>query len=212
MHKTIIFDFDGTLIDSAPGILATYAAVLEEARITPLIELDQSLIGPPLGPTMQRLIGLDNGASLPLLVERFKQLYGDIGIAQTPAYSDAESTLAGLKNAGVTLYLATNKRAEPTLSLLSKFNWHDFFDDVYCIDSHEPIFANKSAMLATLLSAHNIQPTSAIYVGDTFGDFMAATENGIPFAAALWGYEKWEMHAGTPAMQQPLSALSALLT
>lgn len=199
-HNTIIFDFDGTLIDSAPGILATYAAVLEEAGITPLVELDQSLIGPPLAPTMQRVIGLDNEASLPILVERFKQLYGDIGIAQTPAYPDAELTLGCLKNAGMQLYLATNKRAEPSLALLKKFGWGHFFSGVYCIDSHQPVFADKTAMLRQLLSENQLDPAQALYVGDTRGDYLSASACGIRFLAAQWGYEDWQAQPDSAEM------------
>ncbi len=210
-HNTIIFDFDGTLIDSAPGILATYAAVLKEAGVSPVAPLDQTLIGPPLGPTMLRLIGIEREHLLPILVERFKQLYREIGISNTPAYPSADSTLEQLQRNGVRLFLATNKRAEATISLLNKFSWGHYFDDVYCIDSCAPPFENKKEMLAALLKNHNLKPTSAIYVGDTYGDFIAASSNGIPFAAALWGYEKWDSHFGTPAMQQSLASLTSLL-
>lgn len=193
MHDTIIFDFDGTLIDSAPGILATYAEVLAEANITPAIPLDQSLIGPPLLPTMQKLVGEKSSDPelFTQLVEAFKLRYATTGIAHTPAYPDADRALQALRDQGKTLYLATNKRASPTQALIEKFGWQAHFRRIYCIDSQEPAFADKTAMLRQLLCESRLLPGQCVYVGDTRGDHLSATACGIDFVAALWGYESW---------------------
>lgn len=192
MHDTIIFDFDGTLIDSAPGILATYSAVLNAAGIKPAVPLDSRLIGPPLLPTMSKLTGPIEPEKLDLLVEDFKRLYSDIGVAHTPAYPAASDTLRQLLANGKTLYLATNKRAQPTQALLDKFGWTPYFHRVYCIDSHQPAVADKTAMLRQLLSENSLDPARALYVGDTRGDYLSASACGISFVGALWGYEDWQ--------------------
>lgn len=191
MHDIIIFDFDGTLIDSAPGILATYAAVLADADITPSVPLDATLVGPPLLPTMQKLAGSASPQTQAALVEDFKRLYADIGIANTPAYADADTTLRQLREKGKALYLATNKRAEPTLALIEKFSWQEYFHRVYCIDSHQPAFNDKTAMLRQLLRENSLDPKRCLYVGDTRGDYLSANACGIKFVAAEWGYENW---------------------
>lgn len=192
MHDTLIFDFDGTLIDSAPGILATFAEVLSMANVTPAVALDQNLIGPPLQPTMEKLLGRNDPELLKTLVENFKLRYAITGIAHTPAYPDAEASLQALADRGLTLYLATNKRAQPTIALLAKFGWGRFFRRVYCIDSHQPAFSDKTAMLRQLLSENQLDPNRALYVGDTRGDHLAASACGIGFIAAQWGYEDWQ--------------------
>lgn len=194
MRDTLIFDFDGTLIDSAPGILATYAEVLSAAGITPAVPLDQHLIGPPLQPTMERLVGnrRDDTALLQALVEDFKQRYASTGVAHTPAYPGADDTLRILRQQGYTLYLATNKRAEPTLALLEKFRWQAHFQRVYCIDSPQPPFADKTAMLQQLLLENDLTSEQCLYLGDTRGDYLSATACNIAFAAALWGYGDWQ--------------------
>lgn len=193
MYDTLIFDFDGTLIDSAPGILATFAEVLSAAGVAPAVPLDHNLIGPPLQPTLQRLLGEQrrDPELLETLVENFKLRYAVTGIAHTPAYPDAERTLQALRAAGKTLYLATNKRASPTLILLEKFGWSSYFHRIYCIDSHQPPFPNKTAMLRQLLSENRLEPVKALYVGDTSGDYLSASACGIKFVAAQWGYEDW---------------------
>ena len=192
MHDTLIFDFDGTLIDSAPGILATYAHVLDAAGIQPAVPLDASLVGPPLMPTMSKLTGPLAPERLAELVEQFKLHYADIGVANTPAYPDADATLRQLTEGGRTLYLATNKRTEPTLALLEKFGWAPHFYRVYCIDSQQPAFADKTAMLRQLVDDNDLAPEHCLYIGDTRGDYLAASACGMRFAAALWGYEDWQ--------------------
>jgi phosphoglycolate phosphatase len=216
MHDTIIFDFDGTLIDSAVGILATYSAVLAAAGIKPAVPLDSRLIGPPLLPTMSKLTGPIAPEQLDALVEDFKLRYADIGVARTPAYPAADTTLKQLLASGKTLYLATNKRAQPTLALLEKFGWAPYFQRVYCIDSHQPAFADKAAMLRQLLSENQINPTQALYVGDTHGDYQSASACGIKFVAAQWGYEDWpslpDGHAMLEHAYPSLSEMGAALT
>lgn len=215
MHDTIIFDFDGTLIDSAVGILATYSAVLAAAGIKPAVPLDSRLIGPPLLPTMSKLTGPIAPEQLDVLVEDFKVRYADIGVARTPAYPAADATLKQLRASGKTLYLATNKRAQPTLALLDKFGWSIYFRRVYCIDSHQPPFSDKTAMLRHLLIENELPPERALYIGDTCGDYLSANACGIGFVAAQWGYEDWERlpadHAMLDRAYQSLSEMSNAL-
>lgn len=207
MHDTLIFDFDGTLIDSAPGILATYAHVLDAAGIQPAVALDAGLVGPPLMPTMSTLTGPLEPEKLAELVEQFKRCYADIGVANTPAYPGADATLQQLRASGRTLYLATNKRAEPTLALLEKFGWAPHFHRVYCIDSQQPAFADKTAMLRQLVDENGLLPEHCLYIGDTRGDHLAASACGMHFAAAQWGYGDWT--APVPGMR--LDGIEALL-
>ena len=192
MQDTIIFDFDGTLIDSAVGILATFSAVLSAAGIKPAVPLDARLIGPPLLPTMSKLAGPISPEALDVLVEDFKLRYIDLGVARTPAYPAAELTLRHLVAKGKTLYLATNKRAQPTIALLEKFGWGHYFRRVYCIDSHQPAFNDKAAMLRQLLGDNRLDAKQCLYVGDTRGDYLSASACGIEFVGALWGYEDWQ--------------------
>lgn len=193
MRDTLIFDFDGTLIDSAPGILATYAEVLSAADIAPAVPLDQHLVGPPLQPTMEKLLGHRHADSelLQALIEDFKVRYASTGVAHTPAYPGADQALRALRTQGHTLYLATNKRAAPTLALLEKFGWQQHFRQVYCIDSRQPPYADKTAMLQQLIEDHTLPSQHCLYIGDTQGDQLAAVASGMRFAAALWGYGDW---------------------
>ena len=75
--RSILFDFDGTLIDSAPGILASFEAALRQTGITPAVPLVASLIGPPLPVTAAALVGRDDPVAIDALglqlLDRFRQ-------------------------------------------------------------------------------------------------------------------------------------------
>jgi phosphoglycolate phosphatase len=210
MYDTLIFDFDGTLIDSAPGILATYTEVFTAAGLQTAVPLDQNLIGPPLVPTMAKLLGHDDPELLAKLVEDFKPRYMSTGLAKTPAYPGADAALRDLVQQGKTLFIATNKRAEPTLALLEKFGWNDHFRAVYCIDTLQPAYPDKTTMLRQLLADYAISPAQCLYIGDTHGDQIAATNCDMAFMAALWGYDHWT-ETETPVRCAQLSELAPKL-
>jgi phosphoglycolate phosphatase len=184
----ILFDFDGTLIDSSGAILTTMAAVLTAHGLTPQRPLTRDLIGPPLQQTLQALTGSTDATLLSALAAQFRQRYDSEGVAVTEAYTGVAVLLQRLQQAGMQLYLATNKREVPTLLLLERFGWMSYFAAVYCLDSRQPSFVNKSQMLQVLLTEKNINASHAVYVGDTNHDEIAATAAGLPFVAVSWGY------------------------
>ena len=75
MPTDILFDLDGTLIDSSPGILASFARVLEANGLAPAVPLEASLIGPPLAVTLRQVSGVRDEALLARLVDAFKADY-----------------------------------------------------------------------------------------------------------------------------------------
>jgi phosphoglycolate phosphatase len=192
MHKKIahiIFDLDGTLIDSAPSILESFKLTLDSHQIEPLVPLDKSLIGPPLAHTLIALTGIEEKDILSKLSDEFKGHYDLGGYRSTQEFVGVSHLLEKCSNAGFYLHIATNKRISPTLLILDLFDWKDYFKSVYATDSRAPAYVNKSAMIADLLKTENIDFDSAIYVGDRFEDLTSAHENNLDFVGALWGYQ-----------------------
>lgn len=184
----LIFDFDGTLIDSSPAILATMAAVLQARGITPVRPLDRDLIGPPLPATLKTLTGLTDPRELEALAADFRQRYDSDGLYATQTYPGIPELLRELESAGLHLHLATNKRLRPTRLLLEHFGWLAWFDSVYCVDSRTPAFPDKGEMLLALLDDLALAARQCVYVGDTRHDQQAAAHADIPFVAVGWGY------------------------
>jgi phosphoglycolate phosphatase len=201
--RHVLFDFDGTLIDSSAAILDTLATVLAEKGLNPQHPLARDLIGPPLRATLEKLTGSADAALLEELAQVFRVRYDAIGVAVTQAYAGSDALVRRLKAAGLVLHLATNKRERPTLLLLERFGWLGLFDSIFCLDSRQPPFPNKGQMLTTLLTEKQIDAKQAVYIGDTNHDEAAAAQAGLPFLGVGWGYGVGE---------QQLSAQASIFT
>lgn len=212
-HPHILFDLDGTLIDSAPAILASFREAFARTGITPARSIDDSVIGPPLVETLQLLSGSDDPALVAGLAEAFKASYDSEGYKATAAFAGVGELLAELAGAGLTLSIATNKRLHPTRLILDHLGWSGYFAHVYALDLFTPRLPDKAAMIARLLADQNIVREQAIYIGDRSEDGESADANGLPFIAVTWGYgslSAGEMRPGWLAAAQP-EALGALL-
>ena len=212
-YPHIVFDLDGTLIDSAPAILASFRAAFAHTGIAPAVTIDESVIGPPLTETLQLLSGSDDPALIGRLAEAFKVSYDGAGYRETTAYAGVGELLAELAGAGLTLSIATNKRIHPTRLILDHLGWREHFAHVYALDLISPRLPNKAAMIARLLADQGIAKEQAIYIGDRSEDGESADANGLPFIAVTWGYGSLnadEMRAGWRAAAQP-AALGAML-
>lgn len=183
----LIFDLDGTLIDSAPSILAGFAAVVQRHGILPQVPLDNRLIGPPLLPTLQRISGEDDPRALQGMAATFKGWYDTEGYTHTAVYPGVDGALRALATRAP-LYIVTNKRIHPTRQILAHLGWADLFVGVYAQDAFEPPLPTKAAVIGRALALHGIDPATAIYIGDRAEDGEAATANGLAFAWAAWGY------------------------
>lgn len=195
----LIFDLDGTLIDSAPSILACMGSVIAEAGYVPLVPLETSLIGPPLKVTLSRITGLREDASLLPLLDAFKDRYDNEALLSTRPFAGMDELLHELNGNGSRLHLATNKRMRPVLSILDLLGWRSRFASIYTQDRIPAGYASKAIMLEHLLRDERISRSDAVYIGDTQEDGMAAASNGLRFIAADWGYGEFGEVLKAPA-------------
>ena len=187
-YQHILFDLDGTLIDSAPAILASYREAFSRCDVTPARAIDESIVGPPLVETLQLLTGSHEPALIERLAEAFKASYDSEGYQQTAAYAGVGEMLAQLRDAGLQLSIATNKRIHPTRLILDHLGWLDHFEHLYALDLFEPRLPHKAAMIARLLADAEIPADASVYIGDRSEDGESADVNSLPFIAATWGY------------------------
>ena len=185
--RHILFDLDGTLIDSAPSILAGFGAVVERHGIVPRVALDSRLIGPPLLPTLERLAGVREADVLQAMASTFKAWYDSEGYRHTVVYPGIDDALRTLADHAA-LYIVTNKRIHPTRQILAHLGWTPLFAGVYAQDAFEPALPSKAAVIGQVMKAHGIDAAAALYIGDRAEDGEAATSNGLEFAWATWGY------------------------
>lgn len=185
--KHLLFDLDGTLVDSAPSILAGFAAVAQRHGFAPRVPLDSGLIGPPLLPTLQRFSGIDEPAAVQDMAATFTAWYDTQGYRQTVVYAGIDDALRALAQRA-TLHIVTNKRILPTRLILDHLGWRERFASICSPDAFDPALPSKAAVLCRVLAAHGISPAHALYVGDRTEDGEAATANALAFVWAGWGY------------------------
>jgi phosphoglycolate phosphatase len=185
----VIFDLDGTLIDSAPGIFGTISHVLASKGITPVRLLDHSIVGPPLETMFEELLAEHDRVSMEPLIEGYKRQYDQEGYKESRVFDGVEEALSSLATLGARMYIATNKRQTPTLAILHYFGWKNIFSSVYAVDSHGTRFRSKAEMLDVMITNERLQRELVLYVGDTKNDETAAAVNRIAYYHAFWGYD-----------------------
>jgi len=186
---TVIFDLDGTLIDSRPGITASLKLALEDAGLYRPLTPDQVPIGPPLDELVKLTTGLSDQRRIDFIVERFAFHYDSTGYQYSTLFDSVYFLLETLHSCSVSLYIATNKRLNPTLKILDLFSISSFFDDVFALDSCPGGYHSKSEMLKSMIQQCSLG-THAVYVGDRYDDFKAAVDNSLAFRFPFWGYDQ----------------------
>jgi len=184
----VIFDLDGTLIDSSSSILSSLKTALHNASLSPIHPLGYNLIGPPLTQIISGILAPQHHSRIPEVIEFFKLHYDNHGYLGTTVYPGVIDVLVQLKQKNMEMYIATNKRITPTLKILNQFGLVEFFKDVYSLDCFKPSASNKSTMLSNIKNILNPPHSDFIYVGDRIEDAQAAYENKIHFYLASWGY------------------------
>jgi len=189
----VVFDLDGTLIDSAPDIHATVNAVLRLHHVAPLT-LDQvrSFIGGGVDLLWHRVIA---ATGLPVeaqrdLVASFMTRYHE-ATALTRLYPHVAESLGTLADRGYPLGLCTNKPTGPTMAILDHFGIAGLFGNVICGDSLPQKKPDAAPLLATFagLGADPRHPRG-LYVGDSEFDAECAQNADVPFLLFTKGYRK----------------------
>jgi phosphoglycolate phosphatase len=191
--ENVIFDLDGTLVDSLPGI--EYASRCTVDSICPnrvSFEL-RPFIGPPIRDIFRRIFPDIEGNELDALVKEFRKAYDNGGWQKTVLFDGVKDTLIKLENLNIRNYLVTSKPKLPTEKILDLLKIRNHFVDVVCPDSVPPAFTSKSDAISYLIGKHGLDNEKTLSIGDTNEDQVAALNCGIRFAAASYGYGNYEL-------------------
>jgi phosphoglycolate phosphatase len=182
--RQVIFDLDGTLVDSLPGIAFSVDEALRACGFPPLAQELAPVIGPPVRDILAAVSGTQNRAVLDRLESSFRTSYDTGGWRRTMCLAGVPDMLWNLMTAGMDLWLATNKPARPTGWILRELHLDAFFREAACRDSRTPPFASKGEMLSDLLTRRGLERDECLMVGDTAEDWRAAQVAGIACAIA----------------------------
>ena len=184
--SAFFFDLDGTLVDSAPDIIALIRLVLEEAAL-PVPAMNTRLIGPPLEDIMAAVAPQSSAADQQALVLAYRKRYRVHDYAGTRVFSGIPGLLQRLRAQGAKLFVATNKPNYVTRRLLDRKGLLPLFTDIVCRDSDPEQPLSKCAMVQRLLEQYTVPASQAVMVGDSLLDMEGGRQAGVTTLAALYG-------------------------
>jgi phosphoglycolate phosphatase len=184
--RLVIFDLDGTLIDSAEDIALHVGRVYRElkGKDVPADEVKKNI-----GDGARSLLAnFFQGQELEEALERFLHYYISEPVIHTKPYEGVMETLESLKERGILLAVATNKPYAITLEVLKKLRMLHYFDDVLGADL---LPEKKPSPLPLLEIAKRLEvpPELGLMVGDSENDILAGRRAGMLTAHARWGYK-----------------------
>ncbi len=212
-YTNILFDFDGTVMDTSEGIFNSFDYVMDFYGISnPGHEFYKRLIGPPLADSFTNFFGFSPEKAQEA-VKKYREFYRPKGLYQVKVYEGVENLLRSLKADGKKLFVATSKPQIFAEDLLKKYKLHDLFDFVGGSEANENR-GKKSEVIEYVLTENGITDrTSCIMVGDRMYDVKGATECNMDCLGIEWGFGSREelLDAGAvavvPAPEDVLSFL-----
>jgi phosphoglycolate phosphatase len=212
--KAIIFDLDGTLVDSARDLQDAMNALLAQEGLRS-VDLDEvkSMIGDGVAKLVERAMVATGGdlSRLPILVRRFLELYGANASHHTEAYPGVRDTLEGLKGMGLSLAVVTNKPYSATIDILESLELKSFFATIVGGDTL-PERKPDPAPILLAMDRLGVGPEDVLMVGDNYHDVQAARAAGIGAFAVTYGYShKPHAELGADKLIAEMSELLAII-
>lgn len=183
----VLFDLDGTLVDSFPGISDAYHHVRAELGLPPVDDAQmRPLIGPPIQVGLERHFGL-TGTRLEEGVRIFRAHYADSGWFRFSKYPGVDPMLLELHARGLRLGIATSKLRAMAAAIIERAGWSDLFELVEGAESDGSRYLKRDVIECAISC---LPPTSHVVamVGDRAEDMVASRELGLRAIGVTWGY------------------------
>ena len=189
MWNTVLFDLDGTLSDSAPGITrcVQYALEKEFGIIRKPEELIE-FVGPPLKEQFMLYTGCNDEMG-ERAVARYRERYRPVGIFENSLYPGIPELLLQLKNEGFRIALSSSKPEEFCHQILETFEIAQYFD-VVCGSDMEGRHTDKAEIVEEVLHRLGMENRreEVVLVGDRKYDIIGARQRGVGTIGVSYGY------------------------
>lgn len=217
---SIIFDFDGVLVDSRPVIGTCLKESLLDFGIEEPNHVELStLIGPPLEVGLTRFL-IQRGLNLdvfPNIVTRFRDSYARKSIQNTFLYPDVNEMLQDLYVKKIPMYIATSKPRFLTIPLIKELEIEKYFEIVQAPigDRVEDKIETLKNLLYAMSNFNKLDSRRIFMIGDRGVDILAAHDNNIESIGVTWGYgTQEELLAANPdyLVESPKQLIQLLIT
>lgn len=211
-YKGVIFDFDGTIIDSSIGTAKAFRKGLNVYDVDDTIENIISLIGPPLSQTIMTKYGFDEKMRDKAMEVMYDYLINE-GIYECPLYDGVKEMIDTLKENGVKVAIATSQPLFTAMNHIRVVKMEGVFD-VFEANNDTQTRGSKADLVSFAIEKLNLPKESLLMTGDRAVDIVGGRVNGLKTAAVLYGFgSREEMESAGPDyfVKKPLDFLDIVL-
>lgn len=185
-YQAVLFDLDGTLLDTSEGILSSVKYTIDVMGFEPIDEdYFETFIGPPIQHTLQKIYHLDD-TTRDKAAAVFREHYSTVDLCKAKLYDGVLETLAELKLKGIKIAVATYKREDYAKKILDEFGISPFCDWIQGSDFAGEL--TKADIIELCLQNLNVDISKVLMVGDTEHDLIGASDAGVGFLAVTYGF------------------------
>ena len=186
MH--LIFDLDGTLVDSRPGILFSLRQAVCRVIVGANPDDLEFKIGPPVREMFKRTLKISSKQLIDKLEAAFRYSYDGEGWKLSTPFPGVIETLKEFLALQIPMYIVTNKPGFSASQILTRLDMISFFLELITPDSRRPKFKEKTESLRYVLDKYNLGNETVVYVGDTVDDLLVAEALRVSFVGVEYGY------------------------
>ncbi len=212
----VIFDLDGTLVDSQRAIAASLRHVLHECGRRGADNEDlRWAFGPPLPDVMRRLLNSSNPAEITRAIGIYRAHHRSVCVTHATVYPGIPDVLGGLAASGCRLFVATSKLRTVAEKVLGHFDLSPYLASVSGSELDGRL-GTKTEVIGHVVRMHRLDARDTVMVGDRADDILGARAHDIRSVAVAYGYgDRGELEAARPNMicnrpDQLLDALAGL--
>lgn len=203
--KAVLFDFDGTLVDSSEGIYKSLMyAFRADGKPIPDEATLRKFIGPPIYDSFKNLFGYGED-KIDFMVHKYRERYRARGYREVQVYDGIPALLARLHQNGIKIATASSKPTVFIEKILEERNLLSYFDYLGGTE-FDNISSDKTAIMQSAMRALSVSPQETVMVGDRLYDIRGAKGASVPCIAVLYGFgsrEEFEEYGADYIVRTP---------
>ena len=213
-YDYVIFDFDGTVVDTGEGIIKSLQYSFEQmGREIPDMSDLKKFIGPPIHYSYTHFYGVSE-EEVGEYIRKYRERYKIKGIYECVLYDGMKELLCELKRRGVKIGIASSKPEHLIYSVADYLEITDMFDAIVGVQIDDSNHSTKTGLVLNAMDKLGATDKSKVLmVGDRCFDIDGAAGAGVKSCGALWGYgneEEFKAHKADFIISEPSEVLNLI--